>query len=321
MSHTHARSRTSFAAAGCASFVFCTAAVAGPPEPRHIPADASFVLHLDVEAANHSTIMRHLMTTDGEAPPTFDDLRAIAAEMGIDFLKDVHGVTAWARSAEGAMENGPEAFVAVTSPAFDGVLEKLRASEQGYSSLTVDGYDLHRWEQGCGFMREIDGGSKRLIVVGQTPAQVTSALAVIDGRSPSKSEADRPRLMPGTVIFAHAAGLPTIDESAGHDGFDPSAVINKTRSMVTQIGEDQGQVFLHLVADTATKEDADDVVDIMQALLVIGRTITKKDPQLEPVEDFLRAIRISSSGAKVELELRMEAEAFPIEQLGEIADG
>jgi hypothetical protein len=317
----HARFVVAAVAVGIGSVASLPAAFGGPPEPRHIPADASFVLHIDVEAANHSTIMRHLMTTDGEVPPMFEDLRAIAAEMGIDFLKDMHGVTAWARSAEGAMESGPEAFVAVASPAFDGVLEKLRAAEHGYSSLTVDGYDLHRWEQGCGFMRPIDDGRRRLIVVGQTPAQVTSALAVIDGRSPSKSEADRPRLMPGTVIFAHAAGLPTIDESADRDGFDPSAVINKTRSMVTQIGEDQGQVFLHLLADTATKDDADDVVDIVQALLVIGRTITKKDPQLEPVEDFLRAIRISSSGAKVELELRMDAEAFPVEQLGEIADG
>ena len=94
-------------------------AIAGPLNPDYVPADAVWVVHLDVEAAAGSTVGGFVLE-HAEAFDLAEGLEDFRDETGLDAVHDLHGVTLF---GAGTPEKTGVA-VLVTSAGIDAILEQ-----------------------------------------------------------------------------------------------------------------------------------------------------------------------------------------------------
>ena len=126
---------------GVAAVIFAVCALAARVDAtvlqkQIVAADATRVVHIDVDAFLRSRIGEHLTNNPG-AYDFMNDVAEMEAETGVNMLRDIHAVTIY-----GATDD--DVVVAIAgSAALDQALHRLQR-EDGYSQTQLDGYIIHR---------------------------------------------------------------------------------------------------------------------------------------------------------------------------------
>lgn len=275
-------------------------ALAGPLNKRVVSGDATWVIHVDVEAAVASTLGRAALEED-EAK---QGLRELRSEFGVDLIRDIKGITLWGHEAE-----GEDAVVVVhTSAVVDDVLAKFR-EEAGIEEVEAGGYEILKWSDGdethYGHVRKTRQGDDRMVFIARSEDDLVLGLEVADGEEPSAASEnavikDKPG--EGAIVFVSIPQISTL--VPGHALEEIPAIFGKIQGLRLEAGERGDEMFVDAAVIAATSEDAATVQQLAQGALAFCKLAGSSEPEVAEFAKFAEKIRIGAEDRTVTFRIR-----------------
>ncbi len=280
------------------------AAQGGPLNRRVVAADARWVLHVDVEAIAASSCWRLLDERKADLRRArLDELRKLEAELGVDPLELVRGVTLYGPSAE-----DPVAIVEA-GPKLDAVIEQLREKLDGYEVREMEGGVLHSWvkadEEQYAFVAMTREGERTVVLAKERP-RLDAAVDVVLGRAGHLSDTE---ILgdPGVGSFIY---LSVADFEALKLPGQAAQVVHSARAVTIEVGERSGELFGSAQVTSASEEDAANITAIVQGGLAAVRMVAAREPDARCALDIVKPLKLDRSGATISARWAMEAGRF-----------
>jgi hypothetical protein len=291
-------------------------AAAGPLPISYIPADAQWVVHVDLEKGLKTSVGSYI--TGHLAEFEFDGLEAVRAKTGINPLADIKDVTVFGTSGE------PQEGVAIihTTGAVDAFLERSRKEESTFKQVTRGEYTLDTWTEGgstrFGYVKNL-GENERLILVAQDADRLAAAIARTagpgSGSGPAKAEPGDLLKQPPkatSVLFVAARGL-------GSMAANPKTVmLQQAEGLVLDCGEDDGFLYASMAVTTRSAQDAQDLLAAMNGCIAIARMGARRNPELAGLMEVTSGLSLSAENGTVRGQMRYES-AKALDMLKEAA--
>lgn len=272
---------------------------AGELRPDRVPAEARWLVHVDVDAFRNTTLW-HLLESGafGDAKADLDEgFAEMRREFGIDPLRDVHSITVY-----GLSDDEDEAVAMIeASDRIDQALERVQ-KEPGYRAVRSGDLTVHAWgdDDQTFFAYVHPEGDRRTVLFSNQSARITDGIRMLYGqgaslRSSATGIAARPRQ--GSVAFL----------SAGNDvpGMDwiqqQSSVAGLLRGLTVDAGELSGRLYVTATAVTDDVEQATQVrsvVDGLRALALLGAGAAGVEMPLL-VRDLIDAVSVQQRNREV----------------------
>jgi hypothetical protein len=293
-----------------AILVMTPIAAGGPLNPSRLPAEAQWVVHVDVERGLATAVGGYIRTHQSEF--RLEGLAEFRTRIGVDPLKDIRDITVFGTGPE------PESAVALihTSAATDAFIERARGEEKTFKQVPSGGFTLDSWvEHGVtryGFVQPL-GEDERLILVSQDPARLAAAIQLVRVAPPAPPE--HPLLSqvpgPGSVVFISAR----CDSLAAGSR---TMFLQAARSLVVDAGEEAGEgrvggqtsVYCRGRLTTASEQDAKDMLPLIQGSLAVARMAARQRPELTGLAEMCRSVSLGGEGATISGEIRYESGAL-----------
>ena len=248
-----------------AALAWAAAAPAAPLDLAAVPAKAQWVMHLDMDAARDSTVMKRAWERAVKMHPQAEQMMKMGAGMlGMDPRKDLRDVTVYGLDTD--KRNG---VMIVRAKANREMLERMVEKAADHETMEHRTYTLHAWthkgwkghkgEKVVGAFHRDD-----VMVFAKTPDRVKVALDALDGDGKS-ADGDGPlggRVRPGSILVARAAAV---------DPDTKCPVLRQGRSFRVALGESEGKSFYRAKLDMKSAEAADDAEDVVEGFEALGR--------------------------------------------------
>lgn len=275
---------------------------AGVLQKRIIPADAEWVVHLDLEGFASSHFGEILLKGKGGEKLKKENSR-FEKHFRIDLMKDIKGITFFRTGKE------KEDTVLCLEGDFDrDYLLGLLAAESSHREIPHGNVTIHNWD-GDEFGAF---ANDHLAVLSGSSDAIKTALDVIAGkRADVTSSSLKPFIeeVPKDAIFvALAKNLSSMTEHG------PRVMIfKKINSAVFTASETEESLRLKLLSTVQTPEDAKNMQDVFKGLVALAN-IQLKETEVEMLlpED----IHVSAEGNTLRLEL-----TYPSKELLKIIEG
>ncbi len=187
-----------------------TAARADVFDPKQVPADAKWMIHIDVDALRNSPAWEILNAKIKQSPAN-DQIGQIELLSGMRFPEDLHDATAY-----GLTFTPTDAVVLVHAKVERLQIEQLLAQAPGYDSEKYNDHDLDTWTDDKG--EQLYGAfvNDTLIAIGHDKDSIKKALDVLDGKgNPAKTgDAVAPAVKPGVAIVVACTDLANLKGKA-----------------------------------------------------------------------------------------------------------
>lgn len=282
------------------------ATAAGPVNKNWIAANATWYVHLDAEAAVNSSLGQFVVNNRGRL-----GLEGIAGlrDLGIDPFKDIKSVTIY------DTDDDPEhaVVVASTTSAVEHLMDLLK-SDPATRSMSVDGHALLAFDdKGKTQFWHVRAGETpdaRVVFMSDDWRTVTDAVKVASGDRSSLARAGAGAPLAGepgsgSILFIRAAELPrNVRENPDPNA---SALLGQVGGVQLDLGERAGEVYGDAQFYTASAEDAQNMSQVAQGLLALGRMITKNNPDLAPIGAALAAVRVEPQERQLKVNIRFAA--------------
>lgn len=262
------------------SAVLCTAAAVAsgaPLDPKQVSEQATWLVHLDVDAMRESRVVQQAYGKYLELNPEAEkQLAKLRQQFGFELKKDLHGITLYgSRLAKLGKDDGVLLIHADLNRSTAESLVRLGAD---YRASAYQGYELHRWTESkdkpdahvmFGTFCKSD-----LVLIGSSEREVKAALDVLDGRTASLAGTAAPlaaALPEGAVVVARARGL----AEAELPFKSPLVTQSETFSLV--VGERNGESFAEARLLTKSPQTAEQVKAIVEGLRAMGELQRSSD--------------------------------------------
>lgn len=236
---------------------------AEPASLATVPAEAVWMMHLDMDAARESTVVRRMHDRAMAMHPQLEAMMTMAKGMtGMDPRKDLHDVTVY-----GLDTDKRNAVMVVRARANRPLLEKMVEKARDHRTMEHGGHTLHSWTHRG---RKGDKGETVVgafqaddrMVFARSADAVTMALDVLDGKKGAYKEGPLAGgIKEGSILVARAAAV------------DPNTkcpVLRQGRGFRVAAGEHDGTSFYRAKLDMKSAEAAglaEDVVDGFEAVV------------------------------------------------------
>jgi len=240
-------------------------AAAAPLDLGAVGGDAVWLMHVDMDAARDSTVLRRMHDRAMALHPQLEGMfKAGAAMTGIDPRRDVRDMTAW--GADTDKKNG---VLVVRSKVNRRLLENMVEKARDHRTMEHRGRTVHSWMQAHGKHRKrepVSGAffADDVMVFARTAERVARAIDVLDGAAPGLS-AESPlagRVRPGSIMVARAAEV---------DPETKCPVLRQGRSFRVALGERDGKSFYRAKLDMKSAEAAELADDVVEGMAAVGR--------------------------------------------------
>lgn len=227
-----------------------------------VPADAVWMMHLDMDAARDSTVVTRMYDRAKAMHPQLEAMMAMAVGMtGMDPRKDLHDVTVYGRDTDKR-----NAVMVVRAKANREFLEKMVEKARDHRTMEHGDRTLHSWTHGGrkGKGETVVGGFQAddRMVVARSAEAVKAAMDVLDGAKPAYREGPLAgRVKPGSILVARAAAV---------DPDTKCPVLRQGRGFRVAAGEAEGRSFYRAKLEMKSAEaagQAEDVVDGFVAMV------------------------------------------------------
>lgn len=275
-----------------------TACLAGPLDWKVVPADAEWVIHVDVERIVKSTLL--------EAVSGAIDLDGKMEEMqqlGMDLREDVYSVTAY---GWGKVESHDLVVVVDGSGRIAEAISKLAEHEGDIQVTEANGrtyYDAGAKGEDHVFavMSEADGSTR---VIASTTREAVDKAAERRSRDRAPVVGDGP--VGGSLVFISAMDL---KKMVPHNGNDPHAkLVEQSEQFQFEVSERGENIAVRMNVSIIDSERTQDVVDLMQGLLAFGRMAFRDNEEMRPIADMASHVQISSQNSQVQITLDAPAD-------------
>jgi hypothetical protein len=278
------------------------AAAAEPLRPAWIPAEATWIVHIDIQAGTASTIGGYLLAHRDHFQAR--GMEQFRQQLGIDPARDLKGITIYGESCE------PEDAVALISAtaATDSFLDRLRAQDSSYQQVKGERYTLDRWtEHGTprfGYVRK-SGEDERLILVSQDMAKLEQAIARTDPAAAAQPASALLAEAPaeGSIVFAVATDL---SSAAGRA---KGMAVQKLRDLRLDMGETPaGAIYAEGLITTASPGDAQNLKQMLEGAMAMGRMAVHRRPELAELAELSHSVAFTTSDSAVKLAFRHDSQ-------------
>ena len=223
-----------------------SAACAGSLDGKTVPADAKWLVHIDVDAFKQGEVSRTIDSLWRQVPLAVQRLKILSKTIGMDPTEDLHGITIY-----GGDYAQPEAVVIVRAEVQQQRLMEFLKTRPDFRTVPLPAKgsgsqaqrELVHWTEKKGKQDEhtVTACWHRpgVFVFGRNPDEVKKALEVLDGTSPGLADnqamlaAETP---PSTVVEVRAAGLADVQLPF------KSPLVRKSRFLLVALGEREGEV-------------------------------------------------------------------------------
>jgi hypothetical protein len=266
-------------AVGLCSGIACVAAAvrpaaAAPASLAAVPADAVWMMHLDMDAARESTVVRRTHDRAMAMHPHAEGMMTMVKGItGMDPRKDLHDITVYGRDTDKR-----NAVMVVRARANREFLEKMVEKARDHRTMEHGGRTLHSWtqrgrkgHQEKDHKNHTDHSGETVVgafqaddrmVFARSADAVKMALDVLDGSKAAYAAGPLAGgVKPGSILVARAAAI---------DPDTKCPVLRQGRSYRVAAGEDGGRSFYRAKLDMKSVEAAglaEDVVEGFEAVV------------------------------------------------------
>ena len=277
---------------------------ATPPDPKYVPADAKWLVHVDVDRLAKTQTYEILMQqAEREEGNVREKLAKVGEALGTRFPDDLHGVTLIGRGFD------PKSALLVVRGKFDkDRLLGMAKSMPGYSSVMHGEVEVSTWA-GAKQAESVSGAflGDDVLVLGRTPTDVRRMLDLAAGREkPAPADgllagavtADAPD---GTGIMAYLAGdgLAELQRK-----YPVSPLLAQVSSARLALGERGDDLTLKAVLNVTSPDIAKQVKGALEgfkALMGLAALDDSGDVQAKAVAEIAQRATVSAEGSTVTL--------------------
>lgn len=284
-------------------------ASAGPLQPQRVMPDSTWVVHLDIEALAGSNFIRSMMDGPLGAEIRADIEQDFIQEIGIDPFRDLRSVTIFGASAE----NEDATVLVSATPAVDAPLGRLPELVENYSEIREGTRVVHSWDDDdaggrmYAYTAPGSGPNERIVLFSGNIDSLRSGIIRLEAGGADVAPVLQDRLpSAGSVFFFTADEMPDI---GGEDG-DASAMLRYAQAITIDAGEQGDQLHWDARVTTASPEDANTMLQVVQGMLALGRMAASSEPGLQPMLRIADGCRGSVEGSTLNLSLRIDSSAM-----------
>jgi hypothetical protein len=234
-----------------------TVARSEPVELKQVPADAKWLIHVDVDAMREATVVQKAyhkcMEMHKDAQKHFDKVREM---LGLDLKKDLHGITIYGKDLD--RHHG---VVIVHADVNQKLLLEKAQKAPDHKVAKYGSFEIHSWTHKHGKQSHTAFGTffkPNVLVLAGCDKALQAALDVLDGKSPGITDEKSPlggRLAPGACLIVRATA------------FGPKVkcpILKDADSLRVTLGENKGQSFYRARLTMKSSEAADQVKSIVE---------------------------------------------------------
>lgn len=301
--------------------MFSPALIAQGPDRSLVPADASFVVHVDLQRVADVLGLDALMEglPESEGREINDMLRRMEDRLGFDPRRDIRSVTVFGSDLSGR----DPGVVFITTDALDDALEALedagalstdreggirfqRISAEGLiDALRIEDADVSSNDSLYIVTKRV-GRNRRAVLVGENPRQMVDAARVFEDEDRSLAEARDPNLelrpSSGSMVYVEATN--SLEELLGQS--PASMLADKVRGLSVDVSEDQDNVQVLLTVATSSREDARNVesmINGLRGLISLAQGMEELDEIPELAREILDELDADADGNRVTVRL------------------
>jgi hypothetical protein len=232
------------------------AAQAAPLDIKQVPAGATWVVHVDVDAIRASTVAQkaYAQCLEKHKDRVEVALELIKRTVGMDLCKDLHGLTAYGPKV------GQEKGVLLVFANFDQqMLGKLVKLAPDFKTTKHGQYTIGSWtHKDRRGPRPAAGAFWKpgVTVLSGTVPDVELALDVLDGKKPSLP--GKVEIPAGATVAARAWGLANVELPG------KCPLPKQIEEFCFAMGENEGQSFLMAQVKTKSPDVAQDIAKIIE---------------------------------------------------------
>ncbi len=266
-----------------------SAAIAGPLDKKAVPKSAQWVVHFDMEACMASTFGKYI--ADHRAELGLEDLDKVKAEMGIDPLADIKGVTVYGTGPD--EQDGVAIFYA--TGAVDTLVKSLREKEKSFEQITVNGLKLYSWNDGgeTRLAQVREDGKNRVVIAAADQEHLLAGIAVLDGKTPHlKDEAGTlgswsPKA--GSIVFGAATGLSEAK----------SLPFQHADGVTFDAGETEQELYADLNVAAKSEQEARNMSQVAQGAVAMARIGLAGNPEFKDTVELLDGLTLTCDGKRI----------------------
>lgn len=248
-------------------------ALAAPLQRADVPANPTWVVHVDCDALRSTTVGQYLLGQLSK-PENKARLSVLQALVGVDIATQLHGLTLYNTGTEA--RDG----VLIVYADFDSDrLNNLAQAAKDPQSAKHHGIVIRSWTDD---KKTAEGNEKRTfgairgnrVILGQQESTVADALDVLEGGGSLAGSRNFPEL--------GAPDSPKCVQAAAHHldlpGGDPNAAVLKlAQAMRLDIGESEGKVKASLALEAKDSDVAQQMYSVAQGLLALIKLQNKPE--------------------------------------------
>jgi hypothetical protein len=282
--------------------LFCCKIKASTIQKSIIPAEAEWVIHLDLERFTATQLGKYLMKEE-DALQLVKKNSQFKKRYQINLLKDIEGITVFGL---GKSEN--KTAICLRGNFDRDYLLGLLAEEESHREIPYGKYTIHNWDSHeYGVFAD-----EHLALLASNEEVIKLALDVIAGKkanvasSPLNSYLNE---IPSDAFFAAMAK----DISALAEGASKVFIIKKTETALFTLAEEKENINILLNFTVKTLEDAKNMESVVRGLISLANMqLGESRKEIRIPED----VKIETKGQKVLIEI-----SYPTKSLLDIALG
>jgi hypothetical protein len=275
---------------------FCCGLMAATIQKSMIPADALWLIHIDVAKFASTQIGEHLLSEEGSSGLKKKNAQ-FRKKYQIDLLKDIDSITVFGLGA------GEEQIVACLRGNLNqNYLLGLLAEEDSHREIPYGKYTIHNWDNDeYGVFAD-----KNLALIGPDEDALKLTLDVIAGKKENISSSPMNAYLKEIPSDAFFAAL-VDDISSLAKGASKVFIIKKTESACLSLMEKGENLNLRLNFSAKTLEDAKNMESVIRGLVaLVNMQLEERKTGIKVPEDM----NISTEGKKVRMEINFPSKAL-----------
>ncbi len=296
-------------AAVLAAGVAASGAWAGRLDRSLVPADAAWLVHVDVQALLDSTVGKSLLDEAGNLPDGADAIEEFNRELGIDLRTDLKSLTLF---GTGGDPEEDAVSVALTNAQADATVARLKEKDS-IETMELDGETvLVIPDGGGGIYVQVRPGKRddrRLVLCSRSADSLRRAFAVLAGEAPSLSRGTggilgtRPRA--GSILFAAAGPLEDLQAIR-----PASELFRLARGFRIDVGEMEEELRGEATLFAADAESAADMADVVQGMVALSHLLADEDPEVARWGGMLGDVAVTSRDDTITIRFSCDAKAL-----------
>ena len=282
---------------------------AEPYNPKQVPADAKWVIHVDIDAAQQSTLgklVRDHLQGDPDFTRKAQDFQTFT---GTRLLEDIHAVLLFGREFE-----GPKSVLVIHAKLdADLLLRKMRQTKPGFASKFHGEHEVPNWIDDNGVRVYACFHSPTATVISQSFEEMGASLDVLDGKT-AGLKADSlmaTKSALGTFLFVASDKL----QDLAKRNKDISPITRSADAGAITFGETDRQLFLHGMLVSSSNELAKQTrmaLDGLRTFVVMAANDKNKpvDAKTVAIADMLRSATVDVKDRMVDVEIKLSVNAI-----------